>query len=249
MPLSTQLQHGQLLYFAKGENDLSVYENKYFRWMAFGDVVQSVIRKQKPHQLTLPHQWAMTMPLLTLTPKNIVEFGLGAGNHLLFTQHLTPKMQHKVIEANRNVLEAAVQYFPLKSYQECLIHGDANTWLESTNALQDDWFIFDIYHKTKFADNSYNDLLEKVIERLPTFSVLTINFPETTEKEIKFWLLKLIAKQSHIAEFYSVPHYKNHVIHLIPKVPSKNIKMTSALAQRKQKYWRCFQRQFGLKVG
>ena len=67
MPLSTQLQHGQLLYFAKGENDLSVYENKYFRWMAFGDVVQSVIRKQKPHQLTLPHQWAMTMPLLTLT--------------------------------------------------------------------------------------------------------------------------------------------------------------------------------------
>lgn len=249
MPLSTQLQNGQLLYFAKGENGLSVYENQHFRWMAFGEVVQSVIRKNKPHQLTLPHQWAMTMPLLSLTPKNVVEFGLGAGNHLLFTQSLVSHMEHKVIEANRGVLEAAVEYFPLGAFQESLIHIDAKTWLEAQSSLQDDWYIFDIYHRTKFADNSYNELLEHVIASLSESSILTVNFPETTEKEIKFWLLKLIAKQSHIAEFYSVPHYKNHVIHLMPKTPSKTIELKSALPDRKQKYWLCFQRQFGLKVG
>ncbi|MCH2055450.1 MAG: hypothetical protein MK214_02330 [Thalassotalea sp.] len=249
MLLSKKLQNGNILYYVKGEDGLSVYENRHMRWMAFGDVLQSVIRKHKPHQLTLPHQWAMTMPLLTLTPKTVVEFGLGAGNQLLFTQSLAPNIHHKVIEANGSVLEAAVEYFPVSKLRENLIHIDAKAWIDEQSSLKDDWYIFDIYHKTKFADNSYNDLLENVIARLPDSSILTINFPETTEKEIKFWLLKLIAKQSHVAEFYSVPHYKNHIIHLMPRNPGKTIKLESALPKQKLKYWQSFQRQFGLKVG
>ena len=96
MPLSRHLEQGRLLYFSPKPDAISVCENDHLRWLAFDDNVQSVVRKNRPEHLTLPHQWALMMPLLNFTPSTVTELGLGAGNHLLFTQSLGRNIKHQV---------------------------------------------------------------------------------------------------------------------------------------------------------
>lgn len=250
MSLNKHLAQGKLLHYCQSPEPISVSESEQLRWIAFDDIVQSVVRKNKPHQLTLPHQWALMMPLLNFTPSTLTEFGLGAGNHLLFVESLAKNINHQVIENNSTVIELALNFFPLSKYKANIVHQDAKLWLEESLSKQEmvfsDWVIFDIYQKAKFGDSSYNQLLSKVIESLPSGVILSINFPESTEKEIMFWLGQLAAKQTHIVNYYTVPHFKNQIIHLIPKQPNNSIAEQSALSLRQQRYWRAYQLQFGL---
>ncbi|NMP33551.1 hypothetical protein HII17_18545 [Thalassotalea sp. M1531] len=246
MPLSRHFNQGRLLYFTQGADAISVYENDHMRWLAFDDVVQSAVRLKKPHQLTFPHQWALLMPLLSFTPSNIVELGLGAGNHILFSQWLTADINHKVIEANPNVIDIALRYFPISDVKENLVLNDAKQWLVNEKTLSDDWYIFDIYQKAKFHDTSYNELLKQFIDYLPYGSILSINFPEVTQKELMFWLAIAGQKKSHKLQCYTVPRYKNIVLHLIPTSPNNSLQQKSHLPNRLQHYWRRYQLQFGL---
>ncbi|WP_448211726.1 hypothetical protein [Colwellia sp. MEBiC06753] len=246
MPLSRHINQGRLLYFTQDPDAISVCENNYLRWLSFDDVVQSVIRKAKPYQLTLPHQWALMMPLLNCTPSTVVELGLGGGNHLQFSRWLSKDIDHQVIEANDKVIALALEYFYLSSMAQYIHHQNAECWLTQQPAINCDWLVFDIYQKVKFGDFSYNQLLNQVIEQVPNGSILSINFPETTEKEISYWLSQLLNKHSHIVHSYTVPHYQNIVLHLLPKTPAKTIVRSSILPTRLQRFWQQYHLRFGV---
>ena len=69
MQLAKHIDNSKLLYLSqsygnKSADAISINENNYFRWIAFGDVIQSVMHKRKPWLLTLPHQTMMLLPLL-----------------------------------------------------------------------------------------------------------------------------------------------------------------------------------------
>ena len=102
MQLSKHIAQGKLLYLSQGEENLSVSENQYFRWLAFNNdkgeqVIQSVMHKRKPWQLTLPHQTALLLPLLFFKPQNVVELGLGGGNLDRFLAHTCNNISIKSI--------------------------------------------------------------------------------------------------------------------------------------------------------
>lgn len=248
MPLSRHLAQGRLLYFTHKPDAISISENDHLRWMAFDNIVQSVIRKNKPQQLTLPHQWALMMPLLNCTPTKIIEFGLGAGNHLLFLASLHANIQHQVIESSKQVIDLALEFFALTPFKNAIINQGAQQWLDDHLTISQDWIIFDIYQKAKFRDNSYNQLLSDVIDKLPSTSILSINFPDCTEKEMKFWLIQLANKKTHNIHLYSVPHFKNQIMHLIPKQKNISAIHQSPLPNNLQRYWHKYQLQFGLKT-
>ena len=102
MTLARHLAQGQLLYFSQQADAMSVSENAHLRWLAFDGVLQSVVRKQRPHWLTLPHHWALLMPWLYYTPSKVVEFGLGGGNHLLFHHWLTSEIEQSSHRSQRS---------------------------------------------------------------------------------------------------------------------------------------------------
>ena len=98
--MEKHLSQGKLLYVSKLEDAISVSENEHFRWMAFNDVVQSIMHKRKSYLLTLPHQIALMLPLLLFRPKNIIELGLGGGNLTRYLTHLSPEIKVISIEYN-----------------------------------------------------------------------------------------------------------------------------------------------------
>ena len=103
MQLLKHIAQGKLVYLSQGKEALSVSENEHYRWLAFHHnnnepVIQSVMHKRKPWQLTLPHQTALLLPLLFFKPNNVVELGLGGGNLDRFLAHLSTNITIKSIE-------------------------------------------------------------------------------------------------------------------------------------------------------
>ena len=248
MTLARHLAQGQLLYFSQQADAMSVSENAHLRWLAFDGVLQSVVRKQRPHWLTLPHHWALLMPWLYYKPSKVVEFGLGGGNHLLFHHWLTSEIEHQVIEASEAVIAAGKQFFGLSPYSEHIHHQTAQQWLTNNPTLDTDWLIFDIYQKPKVGDNSRQQLLQQVIEQLPTGTLLSINFPEATQQDVQYWHPIFTQKISHQIHYYTVPHYQNFIVHLLPRQPRTSLGMSCVLPPRWQKRWQQYQQQFGLKT-
>ena len=257
MPLSRHLEQGHLLYFKQSPEAISVSENQHFRWLAFNGVLQSVMRKARPHWLTLPHQWALMLPWTyflsdelsdgalnhgnsysdsscsnylcqnDLRQSNIsqnefpqiVEFGLGGGNHLRFSQWLHPQASHLVIESSRAVIDISKTYFSLCETPDTsqIIHQSAEQWLASQEKITADWLIFDIYRQPRVGDNASHQLLEQLINVLPAQTILSINFTEATTQSLQFWLRKFQQKLAHRVALYRVPLYQNIVVHLFPK--------------------------------
>ncbi|REL25284.1 hypothetical protein DXX93_01065 [Thalassotalea euphylliae] len=232
MPLSRHLEQGHLLYFKQSPHAISVSENPHFRWLAFNGVLQSVMRKARPHWLTLPHQWALMLPwayflndklsnqaLFNENFPRIVEFGLGGGNHFRFCQWLSPKVNHLVIESSRTVIDISKTYFALSETYGTrqIVHQSAEQWLASQQMISADWLIFDIYRQPKVGDNASHQLLEQLIQVLPAQTILSINFTQATAQSLRFWHGKFQQKLAHNVAFYRVPIYQNIVVHLFPK--------------------------------
>ena len=90
MKLVKHIQQGQLIYFTQNNDSISVSENQHYRWLTFDNVVQSMMLKRQPWQLTFPHQISLLSPLLFFKPQEVVEFGLGGGNLARFLLHYLP---------------------------------------------------------------------------------------------------------------------------------------------------------------
>jgi spermidine synthase len=118
-----------------------------------------VLIKHKPHQLALPHQYAMMLPLLLFKPEKILMFGLGGGDFLRFIAYhhhnnsqlskLKP-LQCKVIEYQQAVVDCFWQYFHcysdfLTANNLAIENSEAGNYIAEHSTEQIDWCIYDIF--------------------------------------------------------------------------------------------------------
>jgi len=222
MQLTRHIQQGSLLYFNHEDDAISVSENEHYIWLAFGDVIQSVMLKRKPYQLTLPHQSAMLLPLLFFKPKEIVELGLGGGNLSRFLRHLNTEITIQSIECNKTVITCFDRYFNPENIP-IQIHCDrSENWLtqqqkQITTDKTLDWLICDIY-QTQLTDfNQTMTQLENLIAVLSANSCLSINLPDSSDEEVNLCLTVLQQLlPDHQVIYFHIPNYLNIVIQIIP---------------------------------
>lgn len=249
MQLEKHLAQGKLLYLTKHGDAISVSENDHFRWMAFNDVVQSIMHKRKPHSLTLPHQIALLLPLLLFKPNNIVELGLGGGNLTRFLAQLSSEITVTTIEYNQQVVDCFTEYFNPEKKSMNIIHADGLQWLALQDASDIDWLICDVYRSDEFGFNSIIKQLETLTSKLNEQACLSINLPDVSDEEINLCLTILQQLQTHHhISYFHIPNYLNIVIHLYPKnwplhrLLKKGAKQSkhSYLPQRFSNRWRQF---------
>ena len=144
MQLAKHLAQGRLVYLSQQQDAITVSENDYYRWMVFSEVVQSVMHKRKPWQLTLPHQIALLLPLLIFRPTRIIELGLGGGNLTRFLQHLSADIMLTTIDHSQEVIDSFSQYFNPEKVDMDITCADGMTWLAQQDASDIDWIICDV---------------------------------------------------------------------------------------------------------
>jgi spermidine synthase len=251
MQLSKHIAQGKLLYLSQGEERLSVSENKHFRWLAFANdkgeqVIQSVMHKRNPWQLTLPHQTALLLPLLFFKPKSIVELGLGGGNLDRFLAHTCNNISIKSIEYSSTVIENFTRYFNPEKTKIEIIHSNSNDWLARQEKMPIDWLICDVYqHKEQDFDQTIKQL-ECLLDNIDSDACLSINLPDATDHEVNLCLtvLQQLSNEHNIIYFH-IPNYLNIVIHLIPKhwqtfkllKRNKNSYLSRRLFLQWRKFW------------
>ena len=227
MQLAKHIDNSKLLYLSqsygnKSADAISINENNYFRWIAFGDVIQSVMHKRKPWLLTLPHQTMMLLPLLFFKPQNIIELGLGGGNLARFLSHLSDEINFTSIECDSLVIKCFKQYFNPENSSITVIHNRAEAWLvdkklsgQATESL--DWLICDVYQQQLIDFKETLTLLEIFMSAISNNTCLSINLPDANDQEVNLCLTVLKQLQSnHRIVYFHVPNYLNIVIHVIP---------------------------------
>jgi len=255
MQLAKHIAQGRLLHRQNdnttdvNSGDLSVSENNYYRWLAFEDVVQSVMHKRLPHRLTLPHQTVMLLPLLFFRPKSIIEFGLGGGNFARFLKLLHSNIDFSSIEHHQSVIQNFHQYFNPQQIDINIIHQDAVQWLAASqpnnysHTKQDidqrsvlgelDWLICDIYHQQFSEPKTMNTLLENLMDNISSNSCLSINLPDVSDVEVELCLTLLHQlSQHHCIGYFHIPNYLNIVIQVYPQ----HWNIEKALKNNKQSY-------------
>ena len=252
MQLSKHIAQGKLLYLSQGEESLSVSENEHFRWLAFNNdkdeqVIQSVMHKRKPWQLTLPHQTAMLLPLLFFKPHTVVELGLGGGNLDRFLAHTCNNVSIKSIEYSAIVIENFSRYFNPEKAKIEIIHRDSNDWLAQEGKMPLDWLICDVYQHTEQDFDETIKQLECLLDNIDSNGCLSINLPDATDNEVNLCLTVLQQLSSeHNIVYFHIPNYLNIVIHLIPKhwqtfkllKRNKNSHLPRRLFLQWRKFWR-----------
>jgi len=217
MQLTKHLAQGRLVYLSQQQDAISVSENDYYRWMAFSDVVQSVMHRRKPWQLTLPHQISLMLPLLLFRPTRIIELGLGGGNLTRFLQHLSSNIKLTTIEHSQSVIDSFEQHFNSEQAELDVVCADGMTWLAQQNSNDIDWVICDVYQSQEFGFDAIVKQLETLTSKLNSEACLSINLPDISDSDINLCLTILQQLQpSHHITYFNIPNYLNIVIHLTP---------------------------------
>ena len=217
MQLPTQFQQEKLLYFNRGQEAISVYENAYYRWMNFSGILQSLMLKSRPWQLTLPHHSVLLLPLLFHRPSQIIELGLGGGNLLRFLKKTIPELRLTSIEYNQQVIDCFLRYFNPLYQTNTIIHADIHRWFDQTRTNADSWIIYDIYQPPKVPGNNGNTLIQLLAKTLTPKTCFSINLPEPSAPELTLLLEQLKAwLPSHRVYYFTVARYRNVVIQLLP---------------------------------
>ena len=221
MKLTQHVNQGRLVYLSNSTDQITISENAHYRWLAFDEVIQSVMHLRCPEKLTLPHHYAALMPLLFFQPKQVIELGLGGGNLSRFLSDLHPNIQVLSIELSQAVIHCFERYFNPKQHQIAIKNSEALTWLQQTQGSPisfADWLICDVYQHHAKSFQSRVDLLTALIDNLQDNACLTINLPDLDDQEINLCLTILRQLQSsHHIIYFHIPRYLNVVIHLLPK--------------------------------
>jgi spermidine synthase len=246
MKLVKHIQQGQLSYFTQDVNSISVSENQHYRWLAFDNVVQSMMLKRQPWQLTFPHQISLLSPLLFFQPKKVVEFGLGGGNLARFLLHYLPDLTLETVEYSHEVIECFERFFNPQAANVNLHNSSALDWLHFHKKIKPDWFICDIYQKNQSINDSLT-LTKNVLKKVSKQAILSLNLPSPSNEEINYFLaeLKLLAPNKQLI-YFQIPHYLNIIIHIMPtemlNQSDNNLLINSVLPARTfnrwRKYWR-----------
>jgi spermidine synthase len=96
-------------------HSIDIREEAGIRYLHFGtDWVQGAMRLSKPDRLVLAYTQAMLSFLLFRPPpRHVLMIGLGAASLVRFFRHHMPEAHVTVIEINRDVIQAAHQFFRL----------------------------------------------------------------------------------------------------------------------------------------
>ena len=211
-----------------------VLEDEHFRWLTFDSIIQSVMLKRAPNKLLIPHQQALMIPLLFLTPKRIFELGLGGGNFSRSIKQLLPQAQLTTAEINPVVVELFNEFFnpDAHSFDIKIMNGEQ---LIGDQGDQADWIVCDIYGSTK---HSYLLKIKEAIAHPEHHATWSINLPDLPASDIDQLLkeLKAIVVSSspngapkyHIS-YLEIPQFKNVVIYLVPTPFKTLLKQQSAL--------------------
>jgi len=217
MQLSKHIQQGKLLYLNQNEGSISVSENDHYRWLAFDDVIQSVMLKRRPAKLTLPHQIFIMLPLLFFRPHNVYELGLGGGNLGRFITSLNSNISFTSIEFSEQVIKCFNEFFNPDGARFEIKHQDANVWLQQEISSSLDWLICDIYQQQAQHFKDTLAQLSLLTEHLTSETCLTLNLPDSTDQEVNLCLTILQQLQTtHKVVYFHVPNYLNIIVHLIP---------------------------------
>lgn len=217
MRLAKHLSQGKLVYLSQTSDAISVYENKHYRWLSFGDTVQSIMLKRMPNQLTLPHQIALMLPLLLFRPNVVVELGLGGGNLSRFLSTLSSEIELISIEKNRHVIECFYQYFNPYNHIYSIDENDGLSWLNEKQYDEKDWIICDVYRTDEFGFADIIKQLEVFTTQLTTNNCISINLPSVSDDEMNLCLVILLQLQaSHQVTYFHIPNYLNTIIHIYP---------------------------------
>lgn len=221
MKLIQHVNQGRLVYLSNTEDQITISENTHYRWLAFDDVIQSVMHLRCPSKLTLPHHYAVLMPLLFFKPNKVIELGLGGGNLSRFLSALHPSIDVVSVELSQTVIDCFQHYFNPLRYPIKIEKNEALKWLQqekNSTTLAAHWLICDVYQHHAKSFQSRVNLLTALIDNLQEDACLTINLPDLDDHEINLCLtiLKQLQSSHHIIYFH-IPRYLNVVIHLLPK--------------------------------
>lgn len=221
MKLNQHVSQGKLVYLSNTSDQITISENTHYRWLAFDNVIQSVMNLRCPKKLTLPHHYAALMPLLFFQPNKVVELGLGGGNLSRFLSGLQPNIQVTSIELSQTVIDCFQNYFNPQQHQIIIENSEALAWLQhpaQSKKLSADWLICDVYQHHAKSFQSRVALLTALIDNLQDSACLTLNLPDLDDQEINLCLtiLKQLQSSHHIIYFH-IPRYLNVIIHLLPK--------------------------------
>jgi len=209
-------QQYQLLYFFRRDNSLSIKQNDCCRWLCIDDVVQSAMSLAKPWQLTMPHHFALIMPLLHIRPVHIIEFGLGGGNNARLFNYLDKSINHQIIESNIEVINCFEQYFNPQQIEPWIVHAQAEHFLENKKYSNADWLIIDIFQDN--AEQALDRTLRPLMSSLQSVQTLSINLLNISSTLLSQLMNTINAHScTHHIELYTVPRYKNKILHLISK--------------------------------
>ena len=256
MQLAKHIDNSELLYSSqsydnKAADAISISENNCFRWIAFGEVIQSVMHKRKPWLPTLPHQTMLLLPLLFFKPQKIVELGLGGGNLARFLSHLSDDISFTSVECDEVVIRCFNQYFNPENASISIIHSRAEIWLadkalsgDTTESL--DWLICDIYQQQLIDFKETINLLAIFMSAISDNTCLSLNLPDANDQDVSLCLTVLQQLQSnHHIVYFHVPNYLNVVIHVIPrhwpinfpKINNKHSYLNKRIYKRALRFW------------
>jgi hypothetical protein len=188
MQLAKHVVQGDLLYLCQDKEIISVSESEHYRWLAFTcqsgeQIIQSVMLKRNPYQLTLPHQTALMLPLLFFKPNNVAELGLGGGNILRFINSISKEITIHSVENNSTVIDCFNQYFNPQNNPVSISFIDSKQWLIN-NKIHYDWYICDVYQQEiQSYDNAVHQL-KYITANIKSNTCLSINLPDATDSEV-----------------------------------------------------------------
>ncbi|GLX78084.1 hypothetical protein tinsulaeT_14240 [Thalassotalea insulae] len=225
MKLDRHIQASKIIYLIKEQEEITIKESYHYRFLCFSDVVQSIMLKRKPARLTLPHQYFITLPLLFIQPEKIIEFGLGGGNLLKFTNQLLPQCQLTSVESSLQVIQCFQQYFNPEQINCSFQCQDASAWLSQQNGLDTDWLIFDIYQNNQNEMISLQ-LIHQLLQQLPLHAWLSINLVDLSETQLNkalSYLGKITSRRQ--MRYFIVPQYRNVIVHIYSQAhrPSREL--------------------------
>ena len=125
---------GDVVYWKRcHEQRICVREDNDYRWLLSDEVIQSVLAKDLPTELTLPHQ-VMLQAICPAHVRQILHLGLGGGDLLRWCHFRYPNVKQTAVELNPDVVTIYQNFFQQQE-SPTLVIGDAFHFLSETNTL------------------------------------------------------------------------------------------------------------------
>lgn len=205
---------GHVLYWKQWhEQRLCVREDQTYRWLLCDGVLQSVLVRKNPAELTLPHQ----MVLQAICPAHatkVLHLGVGGGDLIRWCHERYPGVSQTAVELNPDIVSIYQDYFQHDEAPE-LITDDAFQYLALTHSGFDliilDVFANDGAPAPVFVPETY----QKLKNCLMSEGQIIINLLPRTENE-RLQVLSLLKEHIGTVQSIQVAEYRNHLLWATP---------------------------------